>query len=41
MLNEINFSEIFDKFDEFHNDTNVIIKIINKIKWNEINPSLT
>ena len=28
MLNEMNFSEIFDKFNGFYNDTNVIKTII-------------
>ena len=33
ILNEMNFSEILDKFDRFHNVTNVIkTRIINEIK---------
>ena len=33
MLNEINFSEILDKFNIFHNDINIIkIGIVNKMK---------
>ena len=33
MLNEINFSEILNKFDEFHNVANVIkIEIVNEMK---------
>ena len=33
MLNEKNFSEILNKFNGFHNDTNVIkTKIVNEIK---------
>ena len=34
MSNEINFSEILNKFDEFYNDINVIkIGIVNKIDY--------
>ena len=37
MLNEMNFSEIFDKFDRIHNDTIVIkIRIINKMNFSLI-----
>ena len=33
MSNEINSSEILNKVDRFHNDTNVIeIRIVNEIK---------
>ena len=33
MLNEINYNEILDKFNEFYNIINIIkIKIVNKIK---------
>ena len=32
MLNEMNSIKIFDKFDGFYNDTNVIKIRINKIK---------
>ena len=33
-LNKINFSEFYDKFVKFYNDTNIIkIKIINKMKY--------
>ena len=35
--NEINFNEIFDKFDEFYNGTNKIKKIKNKIKLISLN----
>ena len=34
MSNEMNFNEIFNKFDWFYNDKNLIkIKIINEIKY--------
>ena len=34
MSNEMNSNKIFDKFDEFQNDINIIIiKIVNEMKW--------
>ena len=37
MLNKINFSKIFDKFDKFYNNINMIkIRIINKINYSLI-----
>ena len=39
--NEINSNEIYDKFDRFHNDINIIkISIVNQIKSNEIHFNL-